>query len=163
LLFEPANLPDNAYDRERKRKGSTMNTKRTRGFTLIELMIAVAIVGILTAVAYPSYRNYVIRASRSAAQTELLQLSSQQEKIYLNSNSYAVSVTAAYNGRSDGGLGKTTGRTDDGKYNITIVPTVGPTEVYTLTATPVAGTTQDGDGLVTVASDGSRTWQGTAW
>lgn len=140
-----------------------MNTRQPRGFTLIELMITVAIVGILTAIVFPSYRNYVIRSSRAAAQTELLQLASQQEKIYLNSNEYAFSVTAAYNGRSDRGLGKTTGRTDDGKYTITIAPTVGPTQVYTLTATPVAGTTQDGDGINIITSDGTRTWKGTPW
>jgi type IV pilus assembly protein PilE len=140
-----------------------MNTRQPRGFTLIELMITVAIIGILTAIVYPTYRNYIVRSSRAAAQTELLQLASQQEKIYLNSNEYAVSVTAAYNGRSDGGLGKTTGRTDDGKYAITIAPTVGPTQVYTLTATPVAGTTQEGDGVNTVASDGTRAWGGHPW
>lgn len=140
-----------------------MTTRKPRGFTLIELMITIAIIGILTAIAFPSYRNYVIRSSRAAAQTELLQLASQQEKIYLNSNAYAVSVTVAYNGRSDGGLGKTTGRTDDGKYTITIDPTVGPTQVYTLTATPVAGSTQDGDGTNVISSDGTRTWKGTPW
>jgi type IV pilus assembly protein PilE len=140
-----------------------MKMKQTRGFSLIELMIALAIVGILAAVAYPSYRNYVIRSSRAAAQTELLQLAAQQDKIYLNSNAYAFSVTAAYNGRSDGGLGKTTGRTDDGKYTITITPTVGPTQVYTLTATGVAGTTQAADGLIVISSDGTRTWNGTPW
>ena len=51
-----------------------------KGFTLIELMIAMAVVGILTAVAWPSYQNYVIRSSRQAAQTELLQLANLQEK-----------------------------------------------------------------------------------
>ena len=140
-----------------------MKMKRTFGFSLIELMIALAIVGILAAVAYPSYRNYVIRSSRAAAQTELLQLAAQQEKIYLNSNAYAFSVTAAYNGRSDGGLGKTTGRTDDRKYTITITPTVGPTQVYTLTATPVAGSTQAADGTNTISSDGTRAWNGHPW
>lgn len=134
-----------------------------KGFTLIELMIAVAIVGILTAIAYPSYRNYVVRSSRAAAQTELLQLSSLQEKIYLNSNGYAVSITAAYNGRDDGGLGKTTGTTDDGKYTLSITPNATPTQTYAITATPVVGSTQDGDGTITISSNGTRLYNGSPW
>ena len=134
-----------------------------KGFTLIELMIAVAIVGILTTIAYPSYRNYVVRSSRSAAQTELLQLANLQEKIYLNSNSYAVSVTAAYNGRDDGGLGKINGTTDDGKYTLTIAPNATPTQTYVITATPVAGGMQAGDGNITISSNGTRLHDGNAW
>lgn len=134
-----------------------------RGFTLIELMIAMAVIGILTAIAWPSYQNYIIRSSRQAAQTELLQLANQQEKIYLNANSYAVSITGAYNGRADGGLGKTTGRTDDGKYNLTITPNATPTQTFLITATPVVGSTQDGDGAITISSDGTRLHGGAAW
>lgn len=134
-----------------------MKTARpARGFTLIELMITVAVIGILTAIAWPSYQSYVVRSSRQAAQGELLQLANLQEKIYLNANTYTVSVTAAYNGRADGGLGKTTGRTDDGKYNLTIAPNAGPTQTYLITATPVVGSTQDGDGTITISSDGTR-------
>ncbi len=140
-----------------------MNSRRSKGFTLIELMIAMAIIAILTAVAYPSYRNYVIRSSRSAAQNELLQLANLQEKIYLNSNGYAVSVTAAYNGREDGGLGKTPGTTDDGKYALTITPNATPTQTYIITATPVIGSTQDGDGNMTISSNGTRLHNGAAW
>jgi type IV pilus assembly protein PilE len=140
-----------------------MSFRRKKGFTLIELVVAVAIIGILTAIAFPSYRNYVIRSSRSAAQTELLQLANLQEKIYLNSNGYAVSITAAYNGRADGGLGKTTGLTSDGKYNLSITPNATPTQTYTITATPVAGSTQANDGAMSIASDGTRLHAGKAW
>ena len=140
-----------------------MSAKRLRGFSLIELMVAMAIVAILAMVAYPSYGNYVRRGSREAAKSELLQLASLQEKIYLNSSSYATSMTTAYNGRSDGGLGKATGKTDDAKYTVSITPTAGPTQTYTITATPVAGMTQESDGTITISSDGSRTWGSTTW
>ena len=91
-----------------------------KGFTLMELIVAVAIVGILAAIALPSYRQHIVRSSREAAQIELLDLATFQEKIYLNSNAYATSITTAYNGTAAGGLGKTSGQTNDGKYALTI-------------------------------------------
>lgn len=142
---------------------SDVNAKRLGGFTLIELMIVLAVLAILALIAYPSYTNYVTRASREAAKGELMQLANQQEKIYLNSSSYATTITAAYNGRADGGLGKTSGRTEDGKYTLAISPTAGPTHTYTITATPVPGTSQAGDGTITISSDGSRTWGSANW
>jgi type IV pilus assembly protein PilE len=129
--------------------------KRARGLTLIELMIALAIVGVLAAIAYPSYRDHIVRASRVAAQGELLELSSIQEKIYLNSNAYSADVTAAYNGTAAGGLGKTSGKSDDGKYAIALSAVTG--QSYTLTATPVAGTPQASDGAFSISSTGART------
>ena len=143
---------------------TTMTATRSRGFTLIELMIVVAVMAILSAVAYPSYTSYVTRASREAAKSELLQLQNLQEKIYLNSSAYstnATSITAAYNGRSDGGLGVGSGMTGDNKYTLSILPTTGPAQTYTLTATPVTGSSQAADGNLTMASDGTRKW-GTA-
>ena len=137
---------------------------RSGGFTLIELMIVVAIIALLAGIGYPSYQSYVTRASREACKSELLQLQNLQEKIYLNSNGYAVSVTTAYNGRNDGGLGVASGKTSDNKYTITISPTSGAAvQTYTLTATPVTGSSQDGDGNITVSSDGTRTWGSTTW
>jgi Tfp pilus assembly protein PilE len=92
----------------------------------------------------------------------LLELANLQEKIYQHSNSYTVSVTAAYNGRADGGLGKTTGTTADRKYALTITPNAIPTQTYVITATPVAGTTQEeekvGSGILTISSSGTRVY-----
>lgn len=130
-----------------------MKFHRINGFSLIEVMIVVVIVGILAAVAMPSYNNYVIRGSRAAAQTELLELASLQEKIYLNSSAYTTSVTTAYNGNSTGGLGK--GQTSDGKYALALV---SDGQTYTLTATPVPGTAQAGNGCLTIQENSLRQW-----
>lgn len=133
-----------------------MKFHRINGFSLIELMVAVVIVGILAAIAMPSYSNYVIRGSRAAAQTELLELASLQEKIYLNSSAYTASVTTAYDGNATtGGLGRTTGQTSDSKYALALS---GVGQTYTLTATPVAGTGQAGNGCLTIQENGMRQW-----
>jgi type IV pilus assembly protein PilE len=139
-----------------------MNSHKRNGFTLIELMIAVAIIAILTGISWPTYVSYMTRSSRSAAQTKLLELAGLQEKIYQDANSYTVSATAAYNGRADGGLG-TTGNTDDGKYALTITPNALPTQTFLITATPVVGSTQDGDGILTISSNGTRLHAGVPW
>ena len=140
-----------------------MRTKRTSGFTLIELMIVLIVIGILAAIAYPSYTAQVVRSSREAAKAELLQLANLQEKIYLNSSAYSNNMTIAYNGRSDGGLGKTSGLTDDGKYDLSVVAGGGQAQTYTITATPRSGLTQAADGNLTITSDGSRTWGTKTW
>ena len=61
----------------------TMVFKSKHGFTLIELMIAVAIVGILAAVAYPAYTQYMIRANRAAAQSEMMDIANRQQQFLL--------------------------------------------------------------------------------
>jgi type IV pilus assembly protein PilE len=132
---------------------------RAKGFTLIELMIVVAVIGILAAIALPSYRSYVVRAARVEAQTELLELAGLQEKIFLNSNSYASSVTDPYNGTSvaGSGLGRTSGQTKDGRYALSLA--IGASaQTFVLTAAPVAGGTQVGDGNLSVSESGRRLW-----
>lgn len=134
-----------------------MQPDRSSGFSLIELMVAVVIVAILAAIAVPSYSSYVVRGSRAAAQTQLLELAGLQEKIFLNSNAYTPSVAAAYNGTSAGGLGRTDGLTPDGKYTLSL-DIVAPAQTFTLTATPVAGKSQAGDGTLTISENGQRCW-----
>ena len=59
-----------------------------RGFTLIELMITVAIVGILAAIAYPSYQDSILKGRRAEGRTALLNLLQQQERYYTQTGSY---------------------------------------------------------------------------
>jgi len=68
--------------------------KHVRGVTLIELLIVVVIIAILAAVAYPNYRQYVERSKRNEAKAALLQIATNQERFYLNNNSYTPNMTA---------------------------------------------------------------------
>jgi prepilin-type N-terminal cleavage/methylation domain-containing protein len=66
--------------------------KRSKGMTLIELMIAVAVVGILATIAYPSYQNQVRRSNRADAITALTAMANAQERFYLANNTYAATT-----------------------------------------------------------------------
>jgi len=115
---------------------------RQQGVTLIELVVVMIIVGILAAVAIPSYRNYVIRSQRSDAKDALLALATQQEKHYLQCNTYATSIAAATDCAAGELQGAATSK--NGWYQLaTAAP--NPTLGFTVTATAIAGQNQAQD------------------
>ena len=67
--------------------------RNMRGITLIELMIVVVIVGILAAIAYPNYQEFTSRAKRNEARAALLRLATNQERFYLNNNTFTADLT----------------------------------------------------------------------
>lgn len=67
----------------------SQSTRYSQGFTLIELMIVIAIVGILAAVAMPDYTSYVARANRADARTQLMQAALFMQRFYAANDSYA--------------------------------------------------------------------------
>lgn len=73
------------------------------GFTLIELMIVLTIIGILSALVYPSFHRYIVRSKRAQVQTLLLQLMQQQERYYSQNNRYLAFGADAGAGGADGG------------------------------------------------------------
>lgn len=104
-----------------------------QGFSLIELMIVIVIVGILTSIAVPSYQQYVLRANRVDATTYLLNIAAEQEKFYLQNNTYASDI---------GDLGLTAA-SPDGYYTVAL--SGADASGYTATATVVAGARQAED------------------
>ncbi len=129
--------------------------KKAFGFTLIELMIAVAIVGILAGIAYPSYQNHIKKARRSEAQQLMLGAASKEEQYILEMRSYTGSFVAM-NFKADGWdcTATPTECTND-YYDITITPDTGPPPAYTVTA--AAKGTQADDGDLTLNSAGTKT------
>lgn len=74
--------------------GGMRMRRKVRGFTLIELLVAIAIIGILAAIAMPSYTNYVRRANRVVAKTALMQVVTRQEAFMADRKTYATTLSA---------------------------------------------------------------------
>lgn len=129
--------------------------KKTAGFTLIEMMIVVAIIGILAAIAYPSYQEYVLRGNRSEGQALLNDAAARQERYFAQNNAY---VTAQAN-IARLGMRNTSGTTvtsDTGKYTLTI-SSPNNSGGYLLTATPQGAQAKDTKcGNLTLNAMGTR-------
>ncbi len=78
----------------RRPQGPKGSTRRSAGFTLIELMIAVAVIGILASIAYPSYTRYVERSRVTDGQAKVMEIASRLERCYTVTNDYRYRNTA---------------------------------------------------------------------
>jgi len=121
-----------------------------RGFTLIEVMIVLAIVAILVAIAVPSYQQYVVSARRSDASIALTTAAQALERCSINSNNvYTACGQADYT-------------SSEGYYTIS---TVAAAKTFTITATPIAGQPQAADSqctTLTLTNTGLKGKTGTA-
>lgn len=124
-----------------KKIGLTYPHRRPGGFTLIELMIVIAVIAILLGVALPSYRDYVVRANRSEALEILLTTAACQERIYTKLNRYDTA-------RCDSAA-----TTVNGYYTISMT-TSNANQNYALTATPQNSQTEDSCGNLTLTDQG---------
>lgn len=139
--------------------GRSRRLHHSAGFTLIEVMITVAIVAILMAVALPSYREHVVRSNRAAVEGFMLEVANRQERYLLDNRSYADSLTT---------LGMSVSPEISPNYTVTVT-NAGVGLVYTVTATPIgsqaASDTQCGTltlnnlGTKTASGGGDRCWR----
>ena len=121
---------------------------KASGFTLTEILIVVAMVGILASIAYPSYRNYIQRANRADAQQILLQGAQQAERFFAANNTYVGFPLAPFNRSPESGTAV---------YTMTATSAANS---FSILATPATAGVNSKDGCLQITSTGAKTWNG---
>lgn len=124
-----------------------MRRMKERGFTLIELMITVAVVGILAAVAYPSFQNAMTKNRRAAAQSYLADVAQREQQFLMDNRAYTDSTTTL----------KAAVPADVSRYyTIAITAAASTPPAFTATATPISTGPQASDGALSITHNGTK-------
>ncbi len=129
-----------------------INPKSHAGVTLIELMVVVAIIGILAAIGYPSYQDYVIRSKRADAQAIMTEDAQFLERYFTTKGTYTGATLSTSQSQAP--------KSGTPAYNIAVVINGGGVG-YTLTAAPTGSFADPQCGTLTVDQTGARTSTGT--
>ena len=153
------------HDRTAHTPGDRRPRPMPNGFTLMELMIVMVIIGLLAAIGYPGYRDYVVRTQRDLAKSAMVQVLDRQEQFFIDNKAYATDVTNLGFPASPFAIdrqGRVVATTDTNR-----VYTVGLTDAsataFTIQATPqLRQATDDAEcGTLSVTSRGVKSASGT--
>ncbi len=123
--------------------------RKSRGFTLIEVMVVAAIIALLASIAYPSYNNYVLRTRRAEGKEFLMRVAAAQERYFTTMNRYG--------SLSDVGFASNT--SENGYYAITAT-LANSDQTYSLQAAPAGGQTSDQCGDLSLTNTGAKSFSG---
>jgi type IV pilus assembly protein PilE len=127
-------------------------TRTASGFTLIELMIVIAVIAIIATIGYPAYTDQVRKARRTEAKAFLMAAAARQEREFTNNGAYTGNMTTL-------GYANNPQLTEDGWYSVAAVS--NPVTTFTLTATPQNAQASDPCGNFTLNQAGVRGVTGT--
>lgn len=132
------------------------STLRNRGFTLLELMIVVAVVAILAVIGYPTYLDQRIKGNRAAAKSHVMTLAAREEQIMLDRRAYMAAANNTAIAATPGLLALPANVSDFYDIAITVNNAATP-PTFQISAAPRATTYQAGDGNLVLNSDGTKT------
>lgn len=130
--------------------------KRAGGFSLIELMITVAILGILAAIAYPAYTNSLVKGTRANAKSVLLDIAQKEQAYLLDNRSYVAAGTCA-EVRTALNLASDAMNDVSQYYTCAITLGAGTRPTFEATLTPIAGKRMANDGWLRIDQAGTKT------
>jgi type IV pilus assembly protein PilE len=126
--------------------------RKAKGFTIVELVIAIAIIGILAAIAIPSYQQHLKKGRRADAQQFMSQVAQKQQQFLMDARSYAASLSELQMG--------TTPKSVSDYYDFTLTASAPPPS-FLLVAKPKAA--QAGDGDLSINNTGEKLRDGKPW